>query len=175
MSRKFRLLRERPRLAARPFDVVAERWQAPDGREFERQIVRHPGAVAILPFVTKDRVLLVRQWRAAARQWLLEFPAGTLERGESPLRCARRELIEETGYAARRWRKLGSVFTAPGFCTEVIHLYEARDLRPAQAELDDDEYLEVVPVRLAELHELTRRGRIRDAKSLSMLLLLQQG
>jgi ADP-ribose pyrophosphatase len=82
---------------------------------------------------SRGTYLFIRQFRAAARGWLLESPAGTLEAGESPLACARRELVEEVGFAARKWRKLGSIFVAPGYTTELIHIYEARELLPSFA------------------------------------------
>ncbi len=167
----FTLLRHRRLASGRVFDVHEETWRAPDGTRFTRQNILHPGAVAVLAFSAPDRVLLVRQFRAAVRRRLLEIPAGTLEPGETPLACARRELIEEVGFAARRWRKLGAVYTAPGFCTEVIHLYRAWDLRPAQAEQDDDEQIEMVEMTLREVRAAVRSGRLRDSKSLSALFL----
>jgi ADP-ribose diphosphatase len=170
---RFTQLGARTLQRARTFRLDDERWRGPDGHEFRRQTVVHPGAVAIVPIGPRGELLLIRQFRAAARGWLLEFPAGTLEPGEAPLACARRELREETGFAARRWRRLGSVFTAPGFCTEVIHLFAARDLRPAPLTQDADEWIEVVPMRVQDALRAVRTGRIRDAKTLSALLHLR--
>ena len=152
---------------------VDQQWRAPDGQVFARQTVLHPGAVAMVPCLGRDRVLLVRQFRAALPGWLLEIPAGTREPGESPLRCAQRELREEVGHRARRWRKLGTIVPAPGFCSEVIHLYQASDLVPAQGELDEDEHLHVVSMTWRQVRAAVRSGRIRDGKTLSALLLLQ--
>lgn len=170
---RFTQLSARTLRRCRTFTLDDERWRGPDGREFRRQTVVHPGAVAVVPFDHRGELLLIRQFRAAARGWLLEFPAGTLEPGEAPLACARRELREETGFAARRWRRLGSIYTAPGFCTEVIHLFAARELRPAPLEQDADEWIEVVPMRLQAAMRAVRTGRIRDGKTLSALLHLQ--
>src|SRR6185436_1025659 len=135
--RDFRLVRSKTVRVSRVFRIEAETWRAPDGKTFERDTLVHPGAVAILPVTAKGTYLFIRQFRAAARGWLLEIPAGTLEKGESPLACAKRELIEEVGFAASRWKKLGAIFVAPGYTTEVIHIFEARGLTPAHAEQDE--------------------------------------
>src|SRR5206468_5168327 len=129
-------------LQSRVFYVRDEKWRGPGGISFQRHTVVHPGAVAILPLDAKGRVLMIRQFRPATGDWMLEIPAGTLEKGEAPLACAKRELIEEIGFAARKWKRLGAVYTAPGFCTEKIHLFKAWDLKPAFAEKDDDEHIE---------------------------------
>jgi ADP-ribose pyrophosphatase len=165
----FRLTRKRRTFQGRTFTVEVQEWRGPDGKRFWRDCVVHPGAVAILAFASSTKVLVLRQWRAAARRWLLELPAGTLERGEKPLGCARRELVEETGFGAKRWQRLGGIFTAPGFCTEYIHLFAARNLVPRERALDDDEHIEVVPMTLLQLTTAVRRGQVEDAKSLSAL------
>src|SRR5689334_7219666 len=116
MPSQFKLLKHKTVLQSRVFFVRDEKWRGPGGTHFQRHTVVHPGAVAILPFDVKGRVLMIRQFRPAANDWMLEIPAGTLEKGEAPLACAKRELIEEIGFAARKWKKLGAVFTAPGFC-----------------------------------------------------------
>lgn len=152
-----------------------------DGRRHQREIVGHPGAVAIVALDDEDRVLLVRQYRTAAGQTLLEIPAGTLDVDEAtgatedPDGAAARELEEETGFRAGRWRKLGAFWTAPGFATELMHLYLATDLRPAHADRlgpDEDEALLLVrlpwPVAVAAAED----GRIGDAKSIVGLLRL---
>jgi ADP-ribose pyrophosphatase len=151
------------------FDVVSSRLTLPSGVVQELLVVEHPGAVAIAPVTASGELVLVRQYRHAARTVLLELPAGRLEPGETPLAAAQRELAEETGYKARRWRELGAFLTAPGFCSEVIHLFEARELDPVPRHLDPDEDLEVVT--LPPERVLTEA---RDAKTLlaaSLLLL----
>lgn len=173
--RDFRLTGSRTVRKNRVYRVDEETWRAPDGSTFRRDTIVHPGAVAILPVTAKGSYLFIRQFRAAARGWLLEIPAGTLEAGESPLACARRELVEEIGFAARRWRKLGSIFVAPGYTTEVIHIYEARDLRPAFAEQDEDEHIETVELSKRQVVDAVRRGRIRDGKSVSAVHLAGLG
>lgn len=171
MRRDFRLVASKTVRRSRVFRIDEETWRAPDGSSFRRDTLVHPGAVAILPVTARGTMLFIRQFRAAARGWLLEIPAGTLEAGESPLACAKRELVEEVGFAARTWRKLGSIFVAPGYTTEVIHLYEARGLSPAHAEQDDDEHIEPVELSPAAVGRAVRAGRIRDGKSLAALLL----
>ncbi|MFL5774896.1 MAG: NUDIX hydrolase [Chloroflexota bacterium] len=151
-----------------------------DGSHADRDIVGHPGAVAILAIDDEEHVLLVRQFRLAAGGVLLEVPAGTLDRDpstgeiEDPDLAARRELEEETGYRAGSWRKLTSFWTAPGFATELMHLYLATDLSPAHADgrlgPDEDERLELERLPVADALGMVDRGEIRDGKSLAALL-----
>lgn len=166
----FALVQTRKLLSARVFAVQDETWRGPGRKTFHRQTIVHPGAVAIVPFDRAGNILMLRQFRPSVRRTILEIPAGTLEKGERPLACARRELVEETGFAARRWKKLGAVFTAPGFCNERIVLFKAWDLYPAHAEQDEDEHIAVEPMTLKQIHAAVRRGRICDAKSLGALL-----
>jgi len=170
MATGFKLVGKKTLLRSRVFSIRHEQWRGPDGRVFERDTIVHPGAVAILPFDAQERVLVLRQFRAPAEDWLLEIPAGTLEPGEPPLACAKRELIEETGFAARHWRTLGVIFNAPGYSTERIHIYKAWDLRPAHGEKDADEHIEVTAMTLLEVQRAVKAGRITDAKTLCALL-----
>jgi len=146
-----------------------------DGSRSTRDIVDHPGAVAMLALDPDERVLLVRQWRTPTGGALLEIPAGTLDREpdggtEDPEAAARRELEEETGYRAGRWQKLGEFWTAPGFATELMHLYLATELAPAEPDgrlgPDEDEHLELRAIPWREAVAMADRGDIRDAKSL---------
>jgi len=146
------------------FDVTVERWG-----ENEREIVEHPGAVAIVAVDGDGMVTLVRQRREAARKQLLELPAGTLEEGESPLESARRELEEETGLTGGAWRELAAFYTTPGFCRERMHLFAAEGVERGDARPEDDEDLEVVRWRVDEIP--ARLGEIEDAKTLAGLLL----
>jgi len=154
-----------------------------DGTRAERDVVWHPGAVAILAIDEADRVLLVRQFRLPAGQVLREIPAGTLDvdpltrEVEDPDLAARRELEEETGYRAGSWRKLASFWTAPGFASELMHLYLATDLSPAdddQLGPDEDERLELDRLPAPAAIEAAVRGEIADAKSLVALLWLDR-
>ena len=154
-----------------------------DGSRHERDVVGHPGAVAILALDEDGRVLLVRQFRVPARRVLLEIPAGTLdvdpETGiaEDPDAAARRELEEETGYRAGSWRRLASFWTAPGFASELMYLYVATDLRPAHEDRlgpDEDERLELERLPLPEAVAAVESGEIADAKSILGLLWLDR-
>ncbi len=143
----------------------------PQGKTSEREIVEHRGAVALVPITPDGQVVLVRQWRPPAQSALLEIPAGTREEGEDPETCARRELGEEVNFAAGRMTKLCEMFMAPGYSTELIHLYLAQDLASMQGTPDDDEFLDIVTLPLAEAIAKINTGEIRDAKSISGLLL----
>jgi ADP-ribose pyrophosphatase len=137
-------------------------------------MVRHPGASAIVPFVTDDEILLIRQFRYATGGFIYEVPAGTLHKGEAPEECARREIQEEIGHRAGRLRLLASIFTTPGFTDEIIHLYAAHDLTPVPQNLDHDEVLTVERVPFTQAIEMVRDGRIKDAKSICALLLARE-
>lgn len=157
--------------AGRIFDLVRERVVLPSGLVQELTIVDHPGAVAVAALDDSGRVLLVRQYRHACGDWLLEIPAGRVEVGEDRLAAAMRELEEETRHRARHWELLREFFAAPGFCSERLSLYLARDLVPlgdsARAH-DHDEELELVRREPASLFD----GDVRDAKTLIAAALL---
>jgi len=149
--------------------VKVERAVLPDGRSVELDVVRHPGAAAVVPFESAERVLLIRQYRHAAGGTIWEVPAGKLD-GEAPERCAARELEEEVGRRAGRLVPLGTILTTPGFTDEVIHLFAAFELEPVPQRLDDDEVIEVVPVPLERALAMIWSGELRDAKSALALL-----
>jgi ADP-ribose pyrophosphatase len=146
------------------FDVSLERWG-----DHEREIVEHPGAVAIVAVDDDGMVTLVRQLREATRKSLLELPAGTLEGNEAPLDSARRELEEETGLRGGRWHKLGGFYTTPGFCREYMHLFAAEGVEQGDASPEDDEELELVRWNVGDIP--SQLGEIEDAKTLAGLLL----
>ncbi len=150
--------------------VSHERVTLPNGRELLLDIVHHPGAAAVVPFTGEREVALIRQYRHAAGGTILEVPAGKLDAGEAPERCAARELEEEAGYRAGRIAALGSIWTTPGFTDEVIHLFAAFDLEPVPMQHDDDEVIEVIRVPLAHALDLVWRGELRDAKSALALI-----
>jgi ADP-ribose pyrophosphatase len=145
--------------------VRVDEIERSDGHRTTREIVEHPGAVAMLAW-DGDRLAMVRQWRHATGQVLLEIPAGTLEPDEPPAETARRELAEEVGLAAASWVTGPQFFTAPGFCDELMHLYLATDLREAPGQSDADELLEPMWMTLDEAFAAVDDGRIRDAKSM---------
>ncbi|MGC8668103.1 MAG: NUDIX hydrolase [Chthonomonadales bacterium] len=141
-----------------------------DGSEAVREVVEHRGAVAVVPKLDAGTILLVRQYRQAVGEMLLEIPAGTLEEGESPDACAARELEEEVGYRARRLRRLFHQYLAPGYSSEVLHVYVGEELVPSSAHPDADEELETVAVPIQEVERMILAGEIRDAKSIAGLL-----
>jgi ADP-ribose pyrophosphatase len=149
--------------------VQVERAELPGGKTIELDIVRHPGAAAVVPFESDDVVLLIRQFRHAVGGTIWEVPAGKLD-GEAPAACAARELEEEVGRRAGRLEPLASIFTTPGFTDEVIHLFAAFDLSPVPQRLEHDEVIEVVPTPLARALEMIWSGELRDAKSSLALL-----
>lgn len=147
-----------------------DRISLPNGREMDFELVRHPGAAAVVPLLPSGEVLLVRQYRYATGGWLLEIPAGTLDPGESPESCAYREVEEETGYKAGKLEPLGWIWTTPGFTDEKIWLYVATDLSPTSQALDHDEVLTVERMGFAEAVALASRGGLADGKSICALL-----
>ena len=146
-------------------EMITEEVALPDGRRATLDLIRHPGASAVVPFVSADEVLLIRQYRYAASGYIYEVPAGKLDPGETPLACAARELEEETGWRAGRLEPLGSILTTPGFSDERIHLFAAFELSPGQSNLDDDELIELVPMPLADALDLIWTDALPDAKS----------
>ncbi|HEX2484556.1 MAG TPA: NUDIX hydrolase [Myxococcota bacterium] len=149
--------------------VCVDEVTLPNGHRVELDVVRHPGAAAVVPFVSPREVLLLRQFRHAAGGVIWEVPAGKLD-GDAPEVCARKELEEEAGRRAGRLEKLGSILTTPGFSDEVIHLFAAFDLEEVPHRREIDEVMEVVCVPLARALDMVERGELRDAKSALALL-----
>jgi ADP-ribose pyrophosphatase len=150
----------------RVVDLRVDEVRRPDGGVHRREVVEHRGAVCVVALDEAGRVLLVRQHRAPAGRTLRELPAGTLEPGEEPESCARRELAEETGYRPGRLERLLGFYSAPGFCTEYLHLFLATELEEERRDADDDEEIEVEPVPIAEALAAAARGEYEDAKTL---------
>lgn len=138
----------------------------PNGVTVDLEMVRHPGAAAVVPLKDDGMVILIRQFRHAAGGFIYEIPAGKLHPGEDPRVCAARELEEEVGYSAGRLDLLSSIFTAPGFTDEVIHIFKATELTTGRQQLDRDEVLEVIEMPLLEAIRMIEAGAIRDAKSI---------
>jgi ADP-ribose pyrophosphatase len=145
--------------------------ELPNGREAELDVIRHPGAACVVPFLSADEVLLIRQYRHATGGYLLEAPAGKLDPDEPPEACAARELVEETGYRAGRIESLGSIWTTPGFTDEVIHLYAAFELEHVGQALEEDEVIELVPLPLGQAMARVLGGEPSDSKTALALLL----
>jgi len=167
------LLAEERAFNGKLFQVDVQEVRLPNGNLARREIVRHRGAVALVVVDSDGHLLLVRQYRAAAGQVLLEIPAGTREAGEDAAACARREVQEETGYAADRIESLGGFFSAPGFCTEYLYCFLCTDLRESRLPGDEDEAIELVRLSPAAAWAAAARGEIQDAKTLAGLGLYQ--
>ncbi len=142
-----------------------------DGKRRISEVVVHPGAVVILPFLKPDQILLIRNHRHAVGENLLELPAGTLEKSEEPINCAGRELLEETGFLAGRLKPLGNFFTSPGVLSEKMYVFAAYDLEMRVTNLDDGEEIETQPVSFDEAIGMIQQGQIHDGKTIATLLM----
>ena len=149
--------------------------ELPDGRNSVREIVEHSGGVTIIAITDDNEILLVKQYRKPAEDVLLEIPAGKLEDGEVPLSCAKRELVEETGYQTNEINKLFSFYTSPGYSNEIIHIFIARGLTFIGQNPDNDEFIEVVKIKKQEIMELINNGKIKDSKTIIGLLRFLRG
>ncbi len=154
----------------RVFSVRRDRVVEPGGIVATRDLVVHGGSVVVLPVLPAGRILLIRQYRHAAGQFLWELVAGRIEPGEKPLVAARRELVEETGYTARRFTKMMDVFPTPGFVSERMLVYAAEGLRAGVARPESDERIESRPFSVREIESMMRSGKLRDAKSIAAIL-----
>lgn len=146
----------------------------PDGRTSKREIVKHPGAVAVIAITPENKLILVRQYRKALEKTIIEIPAGKLEPGEDPAICAKRELEEETGYRAKNVRPLVSFYTSPGFANEYLHLYVAENLEEGKVNLDQDEFVELVEYTKEECIQAIQSQEICDAKTVLAVHLWQE-
>ena len=153
------------------FNVRRDEVRFPNQHTTQLDIIEHVGAVTILPVDADGRILFVRQYRHATEKELLELPAGTLDEGESAESCARREIREETGFAAGNLTKLGEFYLAPGYSTEYMHVYLATDLHPDPLPGDQDEFITLIPIQIEQAYEMARNGELQDGKSLAALLL----
>ncbi|MEI8131759.1 MAG: NUDIX hydrolase [Leptolinea sp.] len=155
----------------RAFAVEKIKVRLPDGRITHYDLVKHSGAVTMVPVDDQNRIWFVRQYRMGAKDSLLELPAGTLEKNEDPAVCAAREIREETGFAARNVTKLGEFFLAPGYSSEYMHVYLMTGLYAAPLEHDDDEFLQAEGIPIETVWEMIRKNQINDGKTLACLLM----
>lgn len=156
----------------RTFRLMQENVTLPSGAITDLDIIRHPGAAAVVAMFSENRLLMLKQYRHAVGRYIWEIPAGTLDEGESGIACAKRELTEETGFRADSWTSLGSITPLPGYSDELIHLFLARDLSPAAQDLDFDEVLSVHEIPFEKALEMVNDGSIQDAKTICALCLL---
>jgi ADP-ribose pyrophosphatase len=168
----YKLVRRKKIYSGHYVDFVKDNFtlNAVPGKVFTRELVIHPGAVVILPFVDKKRVILLKQFRYSVKGDLWEIPAGTMERGENPYFCAKRELEEETGFKAKKMTRLTHYFAAPGISDELMTFYRADGLIPGRKNLDHDEWIEHEVFTIKEALAMVKDGRIRDAKTILALL-----
>ncbi len=149
--------------------------ELPDGKTSKREIVKHPGAVAVIAVTNENKIVMVEQFRKALERNLVEIPAGKLEKGEAPDVCAARELEEETGYVCQTLELVNSFYTSPGFADEIVHVYEARGLSKKEnpAGQDEDEFINLLELSLEEAEEYVVRQKIYDAKTIFAVQYLQ--
>lgn len=165
------MIKERLIYQGRVFSVFAQKKRLPNGYTTSIDIIKHPGAALIIPFLTPGRLIMLRQFRPVLNGYLFELPAGTINKNETPLACARRELIEETGYAAQRLSLLGTIYPVPGYSTEKIFIYRATGLKPKGRSQDKDEIITKNILSRKDLQRLFRTGQITDAKTIAALAL----
>ncbi len=170
---KFELLKSEILFEGRVFDIRRDHLKTPSGRAAKYDIIEHHGSVVLVPLDAQGNLHFVRQYRHATGSSLLELPAGSLEPGEEPLECARREIREEIGMAANQLREIGSFYLVPGYSTEYMRVFLATGLEESPLPPDVDEYLSVEKIPFIKALEMARKGEIPDAKSLAALLLAQ--
>jgi ADP-ribose pyrophosphatase len=161
--------------SGRIIDLYLEEVELPNGKTSTREIIKHPGAVAVIAITKENKIVMVQQYRKAMERVLVEIPAGKLEKGEQPEVTAKRELEEETGYTAESLQHLLSFYTSPGFADELVHLYftEELEILTEKAELDEDEFVDVLEVTLEEAQQMIDDQRIFDAKTAYAVQYLQ--
>lgn len=146
-----------------------------DGNTTTREVVEHPGGVVVICQPKPDQIILIRQYRYSLDRELIELPAGRIDDGEDPLEAAKRELMEETGYKAKKWESKGVFATAPGFCNELLHLFLASDVTVVERQLDHDEEIEVIALPFKEAWALATSGQFIDTKTIAALALMMPG
>jgi ADP-ribose pyrophosphatase len=155
--------------SGRLLKVMVKKERLPHGYLATYEMIKHPGASLVVPFLAKDKIIMLKQLRPVIDSYIYELPAGTLDRNETPLSCARREIIEETGYSARRFTLLGKIYPVPGYSTERIYLYKAEDLRREEHIPEEDEVIETHVFTRAAIRKLFKSGKITDAKTIAAL------
>ncbi len=174
---RLKLLKRNNVYRGRVFNVIVDDVRYPSGNHSVREVAEHGGGAVILAVFPDRRIVLVRQHRYPFNKFILELPAGKLERNESPLACARRELEEETGYRAETWRKLTAIYTTPGFCSEILHIYLATRLSkvPGGRRLEEGEQTMTLKFfTLREAVRMIRQQKIRDAKTICGIMMAER-
>jgi len=149
--------------------VFVKKVRLPNGYLATFEIIKHPGAALIIPLLSKDKLIMLRQLRPVIGSYIYELPAGTIDKGESALECARREIVEETGYSAGSMKRLGVIYPVPGYSTEKITIFKALGLSPRRRHAEKDEVIEIKVQTRAAVRRLFKSGRIVDAKTIAAL------
>jgi ADP-ribose pyrophosphatase len=150
-------------------DLVVKKVRLPNGYVATLETIKHRGAALIVPFLSKDRIIMLKQYRPVIESYIYELPAGTIDKKESALQCARREVVEETSYAAKKFTYLGRIFPVPGYSTECIKIYKAQGLRRVEALAEKDEVIQSYIFTRAGIRKLFKSGAIVDAKTIAAL------
>jgi ADP-ribose pyrophosphatase len=151
--------------------VYVKHQRLPNGFLARLEVVEHAGAALIVPFVSPDKIIILRQFRPVINSYLYELPAGTLNKGESAIACARREIIEETGFSAKKFSRLGEIYPVPGYSTEKIEIFKAERLNKQAAAAEKDEVIQVKVVTRSRIRDLFKKRKIKDAKTICALTL----
>lgn len=155
----------------RLINLSVEWRKFPNGNTIRLEVIKHPGAALIVPFITKNKIVMIRQYRPVINQYIWELPAGTLGKGESPLECAKREIVEETGFKARSFKQIGVIYPAPGYTSEKIIIFKACGLVSVERHLEEDEVIAAKVLNLNQVKTLLKTGKIVDAKTICALAL----
>ncbi len=151
----------------RLIDLVVKKVRLPNGYVATLETIKHPGAALIVPFLAKDKVILLKQYRPVINSYIYELPAGTMDNKERPIQCARREIIEEAGYSAGKFTYLGRIFPVPGYSTECIYIYKAELLRKVEHKREKDEVIKSYVFTRSGIRKLFKSGKIADAKTIA--------
>ena len=163
----YKLIKSQILYKGKVFDHQVDEIEYDSGNKSIREIAIHPGGAVIVPIKDDGKIILVKQFRYPLQKTLIELPAGKLDKGEDPLKCAARELEEETGYKAKEIKKLGQIYTAPGYCTEILHIYSAKKLTPGNHHREEGEQgMEILELSLDEIEKMIANGEITDAKTI---------
>lgn len=165
-----RTLEEKEIYKGRIISLSVDKIELPNGKKAEREVIRHPGGVAVVALTDKSEVFLVNQYRYPYKSEIIEIPAGKLNPGEDPLECGKRELREETGVTAKEFTCLGKLLPSPGYSNEIIYMYLARGLTLGQVQPDEDEFLNVIKLPLKKAVEMVMSGELADSKTQAALL-----
>ena len=169
----YKVLKSEIRFKGKVFDHQVDEIEYESGNKGIREVAIHPGGAVVVPIKDDGKIILVRQFRYPLQKTLIELPAGKLDKDEDPLVCATRELEEETGYKAKEIKKLGEIYTAPGYCTEILHIYSASGLTPGNHNREEGEQgMEILELTIDEIKKMIFSGKITDAKTIAGIFYL---